>query len=138
MPSFPDRPLGAWARRLDALLTARMAAVHHARGLDRLDWQILHVLATAPPATLDALADVLRPFATADSIAERVSTLDARGLVQLAPPRLTEGGTALHDASMAEQEGVRACVMEGVSEADYATTLAVLKRMVGNLERAAP
>lgn len=133
----PPRPIGYWLRRADQLLTARIDQAQRATGLTRLEWQLLNVVRKAGPGTLESAAGALKPFADADTVETAVASLEARGLLrrETAGLALTREGEDLFAKALAVQTSVRSEAMQGISEADYESTMRVLQRLVANLER---
>jgi DNA-binding MarR family transcriptional regulator len=130
------RPIGYWLKRADVLLTQRIDEVQRANGLTRLEWQALNVVRDGG-ATAEKVAEALRPFADAELVTLTLAGLVGRHVVQATAARtfeLTADGHALFARAAEAQAGVRARAMNGISESDYATTVATLERLVKNLE----
>ncbi|MFI6900611.1 MarR family transcriptional regulator [Nonomuraea sp. NPDC050394] len=126
------RPIGYWAKRLDAAIDEAFDRALARLGADRRQWQILTTLldGAAVPAELSG---ALSPF---DGVRDALAVLAARGLVAEEGGRvgLTAGGRRVQ-AKLAEAvAGVRGVVGRGVSEEEYAATVGVLARMVNNLD----
>jgi DNA-binding MarR family transcriptional regulator len=80
----------------------------------------------------EAMAEYLRPE---DDLAEEAERLLSRGLVLRAPDGnlfLTDEGEAARLEWKAHAPEIRALVHEGIDEADYATTIEVLKKLISN------
>ncbi len=130
-----ERPIGWWVRRLDALLEDAVDAVVVEEGLTRRHWQVLHPLAEGPGREADVRA-ALSDFPDVDAV---VSDLVGRGWVVRTAGggvALTPDGTAAHDRVSRAVGRVRRHVADGLSRSEYERTVAVLARMVANIERA--
>ena len=137
-PKKPNLPIGYWLKKADELLTARINEAQEANGLTRTGWQILNFLHETSTASGSQIIDVLKPFADADTLKATIDALARRGLVEEAGTqpgtlRLTDQGRALHAAALDVQMKVRRQAVQGISEADYVTTVRVLQQMVANL-----
>lgn len=128
-----QRPIGWWVERLDALLEEAVDAAVTPEGLTRLHWQVLHSLAEGDAG----LRDVLRDFSV--DVGSVVADLTTRGWVTRPAAgelRLTEDGAAAHDRVSRAVGRVRRHAADGMSREEYERTVAVLARMVENMERA--
>lgn len=137
MPQQQQPPIGYWLKRADELLGARIDAVQRANGLTRLDWQMLKVVRERGVAADADVARALQPFADAPTVDVALETLVARGLLRRRGAglcELTDEGGKLYERALASQKAFRSRAFAGVSEADYATTVSVLRRLVENLE----
>ena len=136
-PSLTHRPIGYWLKRADTLLTSRVDAAQQGNGLSRLDWQVLNVVRDAGAASSGNVAAVLQPFADEARLSEAVNGLESRSLLQRdegGAYALTRAGTDVYEKALAAQQTVRRQAMAGITEEDYQTAVAVLERLVGNLE----
>ncbi|MCZ2857518.1 MarR family winged helix-turn-helix transcriptional regulator [Blastococcus sp. VKM Ac-2987] len=132
----PERPIGWWVRRLDALLEEALDAAVAGEGLTRRHWQVLHSLAGGEAAGTE-IEDALRDFP--GDVAAAVSDLAARGWVTRPAPdrlRLTDDGAAAHDRVWRAVGRVRRHAADGLSRQEYERAITVLARMVENMERA--
>jgi DNA-binding MarR family transcriptional regulator len=130
------RPIGYWLKRADALLTQRIDEAQRANGLTRLEWQALNVVRDGG-STAERVAETLRPFADAELVTLTLAGLVGRHVVQSVGGRtfeLTADGHALFARAAETQAEVRARAMNGISESDYATTIATLERLAANLD----
>ncbi|HUM11322.1 MAG TPA: hypothetical protein VLT82_10275 [Myxococcaceae bacterium] len=133
-----QRPVGYWLKEVDRLLEESFARALASEQCSRRHWQLLNVL-EAGPASEAGLESALAPFAATDAEGVRagLEELVQRGWAEPLPGarvQLTSVGREAHrrlQATVAEQ---RRHIAEGVSEADYRTTVSVLERMAGNLE----
>ncbi|MEO6445179.1 MAG: MarR family transcriptional regulator [Gemmatimonadaceae bacterium] len=134
--STRQRPIGYWLRRADELLTAKIDDAQREQGLTRLDWQTLSLLHDARTTPRDALVESLSPFADAPSVIDGLASLADRGLLRLSAGdevELTPDGSAIYAKALAVQEVVRKQAAAGIDEAEYTTTVSVLRRLVDNL-----
>lgn len=141
MLGAPNRPIGYWLRHLDRLITDSFDRTLQDGGLTRRHWQILNVM-QGGSVDLAGLAAALAPFAGADpgEITVAVEELGGRGWIRRDSSgrfELTAAGLQAHQQLLDRVEHGRRIVAEGISEADYLTTMAVLQRMSANLEAAA-
>jgi len=120
--------IGYWVSLVARLLDERFGDVVPHAGLDRRHWHVLTLLAGGS-AQSDAADGVLRGFET------EVQDLVARGWVQGAPDGwviTAEGQTAYHRL-LDDVTAARERVVEGIDDADLATTVDVLRRVAANL-----
>lgn len=133
----PQLPIGYWIKRADEALTARIDEAQAANGLSRTGWQILNALHEAGSMTHEQLAELLRPFAGTESLAEQIAHLAGRGLIEserdTTAYRLTDRGRQVHADALTLQREIRRRAVQGVSEADYLTAIQVLQRIAENL-----
>ena len=124
-----QRPIGWWVRRLDELLEQVVESAVAGEALTRRHWQVLDALAA------DGGLAALAPF---DGVAEALDGLVARGWVTgtAAAPELTGPGREAHGRLQARVTAMRRQVSDGLTAEEYAQTVAVLARMVANVERA--
>ena len=132
-------PIGYWLKRADELLTKRIDDAQRANGLTRLGWQVLNVVRDEHPARRDDLVNTLRPFADAAAVDIAVNELTARDVIAGSPSAgfaVTSAGSELYEQALAAQILIRQQAVAGISDAEYAAAVAVLQRLVENLERA--
>jgi hypothetical protein len=85
------------------------------------------------------VAETLRPFADTELVTVTLAGLVGRNVLRGADGRtleLTPDGQALFSRAAEAQAVIRRRAMDGISEGDYVTTIAVLTRLVANIERA--
>jgi DNA-binding MarR family transcriptional regulator len=138
-PKKPHMPIGYWIKRADELLTVSIDKAQQANGLSRTNWQILNTLHELGSATTDELATPMRPFVDAPSLKAEVTSLSQRGLVTgdgsaVDKYVLTASGQRMHEAALALQKQFRQQAIKGVSEAEYAIAVRVLRQIVESLE----
>jgi len=126
--SDDNKPIGWWLKELDRLLEASFEQVLAADGLTRRQWQALNA-AAGPGSAARALA----PFLTGDpaELATVTDPLAERGW--LSGDELTPAGRVALEALTTKVQEQRRRVTAGVSDAEYAATVGVLRRMAANL-----
>ena len=137
-PKKPHLPIGYWIKKADELLTERINEVQRANGLTRTEWQILNSLHETSGATKAEIVELLRPFASAAALEATVDQLIQRGLVEAqqsgsARVQLTAQGRDLHARALEVQQSIRRQAVQGITDADYVTTVRVLQQIVENL-----
>lgn len=131
-------PIGYWLKKADEVLTAYINKAQEIHGLVCTEWQILNFLYENSSATNAQVAEVLRPFADADTIEAAVDRLVQRGLIErkgegTSELALTEQGLQVHASALQTQRKVRQQAMRGISDEEYATAVRVLQQIVVNL-----
>jgi DNA-binding MarR family transcriptional regulator len=139
------RPIGFWLKLVDRLIDDGFGRTLDEHGVTRRQWQLLNIL-DANAATGEQLSSAIRPFLQGDAAAaaetgepataeENLEELIESDWVVLEGEfyALTDRGRTLFEKLRVVVTGMRDQVSEGVSEADYATTLATLERMAANL-----
>lgn len=118
-----SRPLGAWLRTVDRLLTAEFATAFTGEGVDRRDWMLLR-----------GLARENRPVAPGHG-AKRLRRLAERGWITEIDGfwTLTDEGRASQRRLADIVDGIRSRVAGAVSPEDFATTLASLEAIAREL-----
>ena len=128
--------MGWWVRRLDELLEQGLDDVVAAEGLGRRHWQVLQSVAEGP-ADRAAVSASLASFAGAGELDGVLADLGGRGWLTAEGERLqlTADGRTAHARLAAAVGAFRRSVAAGMTEEEYAQTVAGLARMVANLER---
>lgn len=131
-----ERPIGYWVKNLDNLLEGTLDATLASRGVGRRHWQTLNLLAEAPRTVAEASAE-LAPFLRPGEMLAVLAELQRRGWVE-GDDRyaLSADGAAALNALREEIVLVRRRATDGLSEEDYRTTVATLRRMTENLQAA--
>jgi|RhiMetStandDraft_4_1073278.scaffolds.fasta_scaffold41175_2 DNA-binding MarR family transcriptional regulator len=134
-----NRPIGYWVKRLDAALETHLDSTLERLHLSRRQWQVLNTLSSGPITPVE-LADVLRPFSTANGGAAQerdMAALVRRELVFLLDGRLTltADGWALHTEASRMVDASRRELTAGIGVDEYAMAVSVLARMSKNAER---
>ena len=139
--SAQDKPIGYWLRHLDQLINEAFDRALGAQGLSRRQWQALNVVRWGP-VDVEGLWDALRPFWQPGEDGPEVvmGELLSRGWVQRDEAgryTMTADGEAGYAAAKRAVGAIRSRLTEGVTEAEYQTTMSVLRRMAQNLVDAA-
>ncbi|MBM7832549.1 hypothetical protein JOE59_003254 [Agromyces cerinus] len=125
--SASPRPFGFWLRVIDRRLDEAMRDLFAEEGITRRDWRRLNLIAgtVADPRMSEKLA----------AHPERVEPLVGRGWVEGEPGawRLTEAGEAARASLHERVATLRAKVAGAVSPEDFATTMASLEAIAGEL-----
>jgi DNA-binding MarR family transcriptional regulator len=133
-------PIGYWLKHTDEVITGHVNQVLADRGFTRIRWQVLNLLYEAGATTRGAVFATMQTFITADQLREildgfaQAGWLMTRGEGDATELELTEAGKGERDAVFKLQSEVRRRAMQGITEQEYATVVAVLQRMVSNLE----
>jgi hypothetical protein len=140
--TFAERPIGFWIKRLDRLIDDTFDHALGEAGLTRRQWQALSIMRSAAVTRTD-LAAALQPFLVdgPESCDALVDALVMRGWVGCEADgsyALTAAGLAVREAASGHVAGIRAQLVDGLSERDYVETVRVLRAMGDNLERALP
>jgi hypothetical protein len=126
-PSASPRPFGFWLKVIDRRLDDAMRELFAADGLTRRDWRRLNLVAgtVSDPRLSEKLA--ARP--------ERVEPFVERGWVEGEPGawHLTEAGETARASLQERVATLRAKVAGAVSPEDFATTMASLEAIAGEL-----
>ncbi|MEE1621815.1 MarR family winged helix-turn-helix transcriptional regulator [Zafaria sp. Z1313] len=136
-----QRPLGYWLKLVDSLISEQFTVSLEEHGVTRRQWQLLNVLSRGP-ASGGELTAALAPFfgepapdGEPSSPSEHLAELVESGWVaeQGSTFTLTERGATSLDRLTAIVDAMREESSAGISEEDYATTVASLRRMALNL-----
>jgi len=132
-----ERPIGFWLKLVDRLIDERFAAIIEEHGVTRRQWQLLGVIA-ASEATAEQLDAAIAPFlqaGTTETSADHLAELVDSDWVSISDGEyeLTERGKVAFDRLSEVVAGLRRTVADGLSEAEYATTLSSLEQMARNL-----
>ncbi|HEY8518747.1 MAG TPA: hypothetical protein VIN61_01605 [Gammaproteobacteria bacterium] len=133
------RPFGYWLKRVDEALTAAIDRAQAEHGLSRTEWQVLEALTRSGGMPRRELGELLSPFVDSSRFGEIVGELARRGLIASTDEGralcLSAEGKRLHQSALETQRTIRLRAFEGVSEADYTTTMSVLQRVLENLSK---
>ncbi|WP_035859544.1 MarR family winged helix-turn-helix transcriptional regulator [Cryptosporangium arvum] len=128
-----DRPIGYWVKNLDNVLEGSLDRTLASRGVGRRHWQTLNLLADAPRTVAEATAE-LAPFLGPGEMLSVLAELERLGWVEGGDRFvLTAEGQAALESLRTEVTQMRQRATEGLSEDDYRTTVATLRRMAENL-----
>ncbi|MFE6779581.1 MarR family winged helix-turn-helix transcriptional regulator [Streptomyces sp. NPDC057702] len=131
------QPIGYWGWAASKAVVDFIRAGLRDVGLTQPQWWTLHQVAEHPTGRTRAeITAVLGGYLdVGDDLATEIDATLERGL--LAPDasgrlRFTEAGEALYARAAAVQRANRATIHEGVSDAEFLTTMKVLQRMIHN------
>ncbi|RZQ61935.1 Rid family hydrolase [Amycolatopsis suaedae] len=128
------QPAGYWTGRAHEAIIQHIDAAQARFGTPQQTWMTLNLLARdGGELSRTALADRIRPFATAgtDSL---IGTLAEQGWIDEhdGTIRLTEAGHTVRTRVENELPAIRARLHAGISDAEYAQAISVLRRMITN------
>jgi DNA-binding MarR family transcriptional regulator len=130
-----QRPIGFWLQLVDGLITTQFETSLDEHGVTRRQWQLLNVL-DRQPSSVEALDAAVSPFlAEGESSAEHLTELIESGWVDATPTgyELTDRGRTAFEKLATVVGANREVVAAGLTEQEYATTVATLERMARNL-----
>ena len=142
-----QRPIGFWLKLVDGLIDERFASTLEEHGVTRRQWQLLNVLSRGP-ATVEQLDAAVAPFLASgtpasddegarapETSAEHLSELIESAWVDATPAgyELTERGRTAFDALSETVAKLREEMSEGLTQEQYAETVAALEKMARNL-----
>jgi DNA-binding MarR family transcriptional regulator len=123
-----SKPIGFYLKAVDELLNVRINALHEAKGINRLQWQVLNVLSNNGDAERE-----LAPVAPVDAVTEARKQLQEQKLID-SNNRLSDLGKTCFDDMTSAQLAFRREAMAGIDNADYQVAIQVLQRMYANLD----
>lgn len=134
------RPLGYWLAAIPPLLRTRMRTALAGSDVSRRDWRVLARLHEGS-ATLADLESAHPPrrrhpaWGARRPLGSVLADLADRGWATVDDGRwsLTDAGRTAHDELHETVAATRAGVTEGISDDDWATTMATLQRVAENL-----
>jgi hypothetical protein len=146
------RPLGYWLRAIDGPLRDTMRGAFAEFGVNRREWRTLTTLHAGPASAAEVRAalpprrgkgpagperhiDADRPHREHRTLEQLLDGFVSRGWASLdrGSYALTAEGERIHDAVLANVQKVRATVIAGIPDADYATTMATLEHIATNV-----
>jgi DNA-binding MarR family transcriptional regulator len=128
-------PIGYWLKHADEVITARSNQALADQGFTRFRWQALNMIYEAGTITRDEVFNVLQTFIDAHQLDEMLDGFVREGwlVVEGNALNLTEAGKSKRTDLFKRQGEVRRRAMQGISDEEYVTIIAVLQRMVNNL-----
>jgi DNA-binding MarR family transcriptional regulator len=128
-------PIGYWLKHADEIITARSNQALADQGFTRFRWQALNMIYEAGIITRDEVFNVLQTFIDAHQLDEMLDGFVREGwlVVEGDALSLTEAGKSKRTDLFKRQGEVRRRAMQGISDEEYVTIIAVLQRMVNNL-----
>ncbi|PRY68050.1 hypothetical protein B0I08_105215 [Glaciihabitans tibetensis] len=137
-----QRPIGFWLKLVDRMIDERFASTLEEHGVTRRQWQLLTVLSRGS-ATVDELDAAVAPFLSTvegESSTEHLGELIESGWVTAADGpsaegryEITERGSTAYTRLAEVVAANREIATEGVSDAEYATTITTLEQVARNL-----
>ncbi len=134
------KPIGYWLKHADEVITEHVDRVLSDNGFTRSRWQVLNIIYQAGTTTRSDVFDTMQTFLDICQLDEVIDGfmeggwLVRHGEGNGAQLTLTAAGKAKRESIFELQSEVRRRAMRGVTEREYATVIAVLERMVRNLE----
>jgi DNA-binding MarR family transcriptional regulator len=132
-----QQPIGYWLNRTDQAITTAMNHLLEQDGITRVGWQLLNVLNRGDAVAQSEVYAVMQANADAETLRATIEQLIAKGWV-VRTERAQE--LALTDEGRRELARIRRRIgefrqqsLQGVSEDDYRTMIAVLERIISNL-----
>jgi hypothetical protein len=139
-------PIGYWLKVVDRLLEEQFASILDEHGVTKRQWQLLNVLSTGP-STSHNLDLAIAPFLTTrasrgsapnesvESSTEHLAELIESTWVEVDGEsiRVTERGLGAFERLSSVVAEQRTVVTQGVTEAEYVSTIDVLQRIANNL-----
>ncbi|MDJ0361908.1 hypothetical protein [Rhodococcus sp. H29-C3] len=133
----PNRqPLGFWTVRAGEAIRARTRSALHEVGLSQSEWWLLHQLSLSPDGVdREETIEKLGHNDTPEAIIEAIESSVAKGFVHLAGSVIeqTEHGAEQFRVGSDIQRRLQEERMQGISEADFVTTIEVLQRTIENV-----
>lgn len=127
-----ERPIGYWVKTVDRLLEDALDASLAAHGVGRRHWQTLNLLAVAPRTGAEVTAELASFLVPGET---PLADLEQRGWATATDRHaLTATGEEALESLRGAVALVRRRATDGLSEDDYRTTVATLRRMTENLE----
>jgi DNA-binding MarR family transcriptional regulator len=128
-------PIGYWLKHADEIITARSNQALADQGFTRFRWQALNMIYEAGTITRDQIFNVLQTFLDAHQLDEMLNGFIQEGwlVVEGNALSLTEAGKSKRTDLFKRQGEVRRRAMQGISDEEYVTIIAVLQRIVNNL-----
>jgi DNA-binding MarR family transcriptional regulator len=128
-------PIGYWLKHADEVITAHANQALADQGFTRFRWQALNMIYEAGTITRDQIFNVLQTFLDAHQLDEMLNGFIQEGwlVVEGNALSLTEAGKSKRTDLFKRQGEVRRRAMQGISDEEYVTIIAVLQRIVNNL-----
>jgi DNA-binding MarR family transcriptional regulator len=128
--SDDNKPIGWWLKEVDRLLEASFERLLADEGLTRRQWQALNAAAGPEP-----IAVALAPFLSGDPAELAAVTNPLVEREWLTGDELTAAGSHALEDLETKVRAQRRRITAGISDQEYLTTVDVLQRMAGNLDR---
>jgi DNA-binding MarR family transcriptional regulator len=130
------QPLGFWALRAGEAIRARTRGRLTELGVTQQEWWVLHQLSMHPNGMQESeIVAVVGPNESDDSIVRAIASGIDNGWFDRSDNEvhLTPAGTERYDAAAEVQRQLNDERRQGISDRDYATTIAVLQRTITNV-----
>ena len=133
-------PLGFWLRRVDGLFESSMDVLLAAEGVSRRLWQVLNTVARHEPASVVDCNKAMTLFLD-ESAPDSQALLDQlvdRSWLQVSDGRYRLSGTgrSMLEALESKVAAHRSVMFNGITDAEYRTTVETLARITANLDPA--
>lgn len=133
-----QQPIGYWLNRCDQAITEAINNRLRGYGVDRIDWQVLNVVAKQGPVSIQEVVDSLQANADHATLITSIDGWCQQGHF-LCPDEesdsliLTELGWAFHQELNEQIAAFREESFRGITEDEYETVVSVLKRIIANV-----
>ncbi|WP_040495940.1 hypothetical protein [Fulvivirga imtechensis] len=128
-------PIGAWVREADTVFTHLTRRTRNHGSFNRIEWQLLNFIHEKESA-LATESKMLLNFFDSDEVTDQVIMRFVKdGLIMEDHERIritAKGRRAYAEVSQIQEE-IKRKAMAGVSEKEYATTIATLRKVIDNL-----
>jgi DNA-binding MarR family transcriptional regulator len=132
-------PIGYYLKKADNLLTEGINKIHAEFSITRTGWQILNSIYEKPNIEKQAMIEVLKQFASVESLENTIGTLKARNLINGDNNySLTESGQELYSGCLHRQTDFRKKAMAGISEQEYLCVISTLEKLINNISAESP
>ncbi|MGC0362407.1 hypothetical protein ABH922_000391 [Rhodococcus sp. 27YEA15] len=130
------QPIGFWATRAGEAVLARTRGALATIGTTQPQWWILHQLSLHPAGVeRSELIDVIGPNDTPASIEDALESASTAGWLRVEGSVVhpTELGTRQFDTASELQRELQNERMQGITEEDFAVSIAVLQKTIENV-----
>lgn len=130
------QPIGFWTARAGEAIRARTRGALREIGVSQPEWWLLHQLSLHPGGA--DRADTVERIGhneTPEAIVEAIDSAASKGWIHESDSRLhyTDAGAELFRRAADVQRDLQTERMQGITEADYVTTIRVLQRTIENV-----
>lgn len=133
----PERqPIGFWTARAGEAIRARTRGALREIGVTQPEWWLLHQISLHPAgADREDTIEKIGHNDTPEAIVEAIDSAITKGWIKQANSRLrfTDSGAEKFDRAADVQRDLQTERMQGITEADFATTIQVLQRTIENV-----
>ena len=131
-----SQPIGFWTIKAADAIRARIRAALADVGVTQPEWWVLHQLSLHPDGVERAkVVDVIGSNDTPAVIEQTIDAAITKGWIHADGTylRATRTGADQFERAAEVQKGLQAERMQGISVADYATTIEVLQKTITNV-----